>query len=469
MTIKDAAQPSADPAAKPPSLWRNTDFTKFWFGETVSLVGAQITTLALPLTAVLVLEAGPEQLGLLRFVQFVPFLFLALLLGVWVDRRRRRPIMIATNLIRAGLILLIPAFAATDLLSMPVLFVVALLIGVCTVLFDVSWMSYVPSLVKKEHLVEANGRVGASYSAAELGGPGLAGVLIQILTAPVVLIIDAVTYLVSAVSLMTIKSVEPEPAKPTTKRHLGEEVLEGLKFVVGNPYLRVIATIGSAYNFCYMFIEAVFLIYAVRTLNFSAGMIGVVLSLSAIGGLIGSVIAGPLTRRLPIGRVYLVSVAVGYCGPLLIPAASGPDLVEALMICGAFFFMRLGIGVANVVAISLRQTVTPNRLLGRMTAAMRTLMYGLGTLGALVGGFLAGAIGLRGALWVAAVGAVLAVLPLLLSNIPALREVPPSPDDDSEQVTTAPAAEAETVVAAPAAAKVDEGQPDETTGEPRRD
>jgi len=404
------------------SLRHNRDFRLFWFGETVSLFGVQVTNLALPLTAVLVLQVTPEQLGLLRSFAFLPFLFFALPFGVLVDRRPKRPLLITANLLRALLVALVPVLAALDLLSVPALAVIVLSIGVCTVLFEVCWLSYVPVLVSRDHLVAANGRVSASSSAAEFGGPGLGGLLVQLFTAPFALVVDASSYLASVVSLWAIRT--PEEVKPSARRHIGKEIAEGVGFIVGQPYLRVLAFAGAAFNFCYMFVEALFVIYAVRELRFGPGLIGLVIALSAVGGFLGAAFAATLIRRHSFGRVYAGAVLIGYGGPLLIPLWTGSTALAAIGITTGFFLMRAGLSVSNVAGTSLRQAVTPRELMGRMTAGMRTIMWGIGTTGAIVGGVVGGRFGLRAGLWVAAVGFLAAALPILLSPIPHLYELP---------------------------------------------
>ncbi|CRK58208.1 export protein [Alloactinosynnema sp. L-07] len=412
-----------DPEAlHPQTLWRNRNFSRFWFGETVSLFGVQVTNLALPLTAVLVLQVTPEQLGLLRSFAFLPFLFLALPFGVLADRKAKRPLMIYANLVRAVLVGLVPILAALDALTLPALAAIVLVIGVCTVLFEVCWLSYVPVIVSQEHLVAANGRVSASSSAAEFAGPGLGGLLVQWLTAPLALVANAGSYLVSVVSLWFIRV--PEVVTPSPKRHIGKEIAEGVKFIVGQPYLRVLAVAGAAFNFCYMFVEALFVIYAVRELHFSPGLIGLIVAMSAIGGVLGAAVASTLVRRFPFGKVYVGAVAVGYAGPLLIPAAAGSTLTIVIGVTAGFFLMRAGLAVSNVAGTSLRQAVTPQALMGRMTAGMRTIMWGIGTTGAIAGGVVGGYLGLRAGLWVAAVGFLLAALPIVLSAIPRLKDMP---------------------------------------------
>ena len=409
-----------DGAAK--SLRHNGDFSKFWFGETVSLFGVQVTNLALPLTAVLVLQVTPEELGLLRSFAFLPFLFLALPFGVLVDRTAKRPLMITANLLRAGLVGLVPVLAFLDALTMPALAAIVLCIGVCTVLFEVCWLSYVPVIVSQDHLVAANGRVSASSSAAEFAGPGLGGVLVQVLTAPFALVVNSVSYVASVVSLWLIRV--PEEVTPSPKRHIGKEIAEGVGFIVRQPYLRVLAVAGAAFNFCYMFVEALFVIYAVRELDFGPGLIGLVIALSAVGGVLGAALAASLVRRFRFGRVYALAVVVGYSGPLLIPLLTGPAVLAAIGVTAGFFLMRAGLAVSNVAGTSLRQAVTPRELMGRMTAGMRTIMWGIGTTGAIAGGLVGGWLGLRAGLWVAAVGFLVAALPILLSRIPRLDEMP---------------------------------------------
>lgn len=407
---------------EPKPLRRNTDFARFWFGETVSLFGVQVTNLALPLTAVLVLSASPEQLGLLRSLAFLPFLFLALPFGVLVDRTAKRPLMITANLARALLVGLVPLLAALDALTMTALITIVFAIGVCTVLFEVCWLSYVPVIVDPDHLVAANGRVSASSSAAEFAGPGVGGLLVQILTAPFALALNAASYLASVVSLWLIRT--PEQVHPPRRRHLGREIAEGIGFIARQPHLRTLAVAGAAFNFCYMFVEALFVLYAVRELGFGPGLIGLVVALSAIGGILGAATAASLVRRYPFGTVYVIAVLIGYGGPLLIPLLTGSTLLAALGVTAGFFLLRAGLAVSNVAGTSLRQAVTPPELMGRMTAGMRTLMWGIGTTGALVGGLIGGWLGLRTGLWVAAIGFLLAALPILLSSIPRLRVMP---------------------------------------------
>jgi MFS family permease len=428
------------PATRGPhfgALWRDTEFLKFWSGETISLFGTYVTTLALPLLAVITLNVSAQQLGYLRAAEFLPFL-LAPVFGVWADRRRRKPVMTVANAARAVLVALVPTLYWLGHLPLNTLYLIAFAVGLCTVAFDVSWMSFVPTLVPREYLIEANGKIATSYSAAEVGGPGLAGVLVQVFTAPVALLVDAASYVVSVVSLLLIRRPEPEPERRQT-RHMGKEIREGLAAVFGNQYLRITALQGTIFNFFMMFIETTFVLYLVRELGFRAVLVGLVVAAGAVGGLLGAMIATSLTRRLPFGPLIMVAMVVGCTPTLLLPAVRGSTAVMAAAFVVVLFVYKGGSGVANVLAITLRQTVTPNRLLGRVTASMRLALYGAYPLGALTAGFLGASIGLRSTLLVAGIGFTASLIPVLLSPLPRLAALPPSPDETPAAPPAVPA------------------------------
>jgi MFS family permease/peptidoglycan hydrolase-like protein with peptidoglycan-binding domain len=426
------------------ALWRNGNFLKFWLGETVSLFGTQVTVLALPLTAVLVLNSDAAEVGLLRFLQMVPYLLFGLVFGVWVDRVRRRPVMLAANLIRLVLVAVVPILALSGQLRLSLLYVVTFLIGMASVLFDVSWMSYVPTLIQdKRYLVEANAKLGATSSAADAAGPGLAGTLVGVFTAPVAIAANAVSYLVSLISLLLIRIPEQAPA-PAARRRLLNELGEGLRFVFGNRYLRAVAMVGAFCNFFTTATQSMFILYAVDDWGLSPSLLGMIFSMGAAGGIVGAVLAGPLTRSLPVGRVYAGALIIAFCAPVLIPAARGPALLVDGMFVAAFFVGYVGVAVTNIVILSLRQTVTPSSFMGRMNAAMRTLMFGMGALGGPAGGLLAGAIGVHGALWVTATGSVLVLVPVLLSPVRKLKTMPTpaaSAGSEPEAAASAPVLE----------------------------
>jgi MFS family permease len=420
-------------------LWRNRDFMSFWAGQSGSLFGTQVTKLALPLTAILTLGASAGQLGLLRTAEFLPFLVISLPAGVWIDRRRRRPVMIAADVARMALIALVPLLAFPHLLRMWHLYAVALLVGLFTVLFDLAYLSYVPRVVGREHLVEANSKLMVSTSVAEIGGPGIGGLLVQLLTAPAALLVDAASYLASAICVGRIRRPEPAPALPERRPALRAEVADGLQLVFGNRYLRAIAGEGFLFNFFLQFVETLFVLYAVRQLGFSPGLVGGVIGVGSVGGLVGSVVAARVSARMRFGPAVTLGCVVACAGPILLPLVTGPLWLAAALAVAAFFLLGFGSGVANVLNVSLRQTVTPDRSLGRMNASMRLALYGAIPLGALAGGFLGGAIGLRPTLLVAGVGFFVALLPIVLSPIPRLAELPPAADQQAEDPATATA------------------------------
>jgi MFS family permease len=423
----------AAPVSTPESLWRNGNFITFWLGETLSLLGTQVTNLALPLTAIVAFHATDEQVGVLRFLQLAPYLLLSLVFGVWVDRVRRRPVMLAANLTRMILLALIPVLHRLDALNMAALLLIACAIGIASVLFDVAWMSYVPALVSDPgHYVEASAKLGISSSAADVAGPGLAGVLVSAVTAPLALIVDAFSYLVSVISLLLIRRTrEPVPRPPTTRRHLPTELREGLRWVFGNPVLRALALIGFSCNFSMITVWTMFLLYGTHDLHLSATTLGGIFATASVGGLIGATISRTVIGRFPLGRVYVVAQSALLLGPAVIALAAGPRPVMIGMFIASFFTSYLGLGVANVIIVSLRQTSTPQSMMGRMTAAFRTLLFGGGALGGLLAGYLCDHLGAKGALTLAAVGSAAVVIAVVTSPVSRLRRLPaPTPHGD---------------------------------------
>lgn len=390
---------------------------------------------ALPLLAVTDLHATPGQLGLLQALQYLPFLFFSILLGGVVDRHARRPIMLAVNVARAVLVGLIPLLVALHALQLSMLYVIVFLVGIGTVLFDLCYLSFVPSVVPDEGLAAANGRLVVSQSTAEVAGPGLGGLLVQLLTAPVALLVDAVSYVVSVAYLARIPADRPLPVAPSARRRLLAEIRDGLRFVARERFIRALTIQGALYAFAYMATSTVFLLYAVRELKFSAGLLGLVLAAGSLGGILGAAVADRAAARWPYGRLHVVAVAVGCLPFLAVPAVSGSVAFLTSVFIVALFVCDLGSATANVLSVTVRQTVTPSALLGRTNAAVRTIHYGIGSLGAVAGGVLGSAIGLRPALWVGAGLYVAAFVAILLSPVPGSSTMPPrpaaSPPDES--------------------------------------
>ncbi|MGI8666590.1 MAG: MFS transporter [Jatrophihabitans sp.] len=422
----------------PESLWYNQDFLKFWSGEALSLFGTQITNLALPLTALLVFDASPQQVGLLRFLQLVPYLFLALVFGVWVDRNRRKPIMLLANLARMLLIALVPLLSHYHHLSITGLLVIACVVGIFSVLFDVSWMSFVPTLVKDpKHYVDANQKMGVTQSTTDVAGPGIAGVLIGWLGPPTALVLDAGSYLASLISLLWIRTPEPAPPPAADRRHLGRELGDGVQWVFGNRILRPLAMLAPFTNFSLTCVSTLFLLYGVRDKGLNAATVGLIFSASSVGALLGALVSKALIRRYRIGVVYGLALAGIYAAPLLLPLAGGSRPVMIAMFILSLLISYFGSGLSNVMQISLRQTCTPPSLMGRMNAAFRTLLFGGGALGGLCAGLIGGAMGLRAGLTLIAICSAAMLVPIALSPVVRLRTMPAPVTDPSPRPSTA--------------------------------
>ncbi|MFB7936058.1 MFS transporter [Streptomyces sp. NPDC056049] len=406
--------------ARVPALLRERTFRRYWTGQTVSLVGDQISLMALPLAAVLVLGADAAQMGWLKTLELLPALLLNLPFGAWVDRRAdRRHIMIATDLGRAALLLTLPVAYALDMLTLGQLYAVALGVGALSVLFEVCNSTIFASLVPAERFVQANSLVNGSRSMAWLAGPSVGGVLVQVLTAPLALLADALTYLVSAGFLARIRPDEPAPA-PVAKGHF----TEGIRWVVREPSMRALfAAAGTIQFFNFMF-HTLFVLYVTKDLGLGAGLLGLVLGTGAVGGLLGAACSGAVVRRIGIGG-SLVAGTLGFTLPLvLIPAADGPLPLVVGVLFAAEFLSCAGVMIVDVAAGSLQMALIPETMRARVMGAFRTLNHGFRPIGALAGGVLGTAIGVRPTLWVATVGAVFAVLWLLPSPLPRMRELP---------------------------------------------
>lgn len=403
---------------------RDPDFRRLWLGETVSLLGTQVTTLALPLTAILVLDAGPGELGLLGVAAFLPFLVFGLPAGAWVDRRRRHGILVAANLGRALLIGLVPLAALAGLLRFELLLAVTFVAGMLTVVFEVAHLSYVPRLVDRDRLVTANARLMASSSTADIAGPGLAGFLVAAVSAPVAIAIDAVSYFVAALAVLGIRREEPEPERARRRaRDIVTELREGLAIVARHPLLRPLALEAVTFNVFAQVMTVVLLLYATQTLGLDAPTIGLVFSAAAVGSLAGALTTARVERRFGLGRTVAAMMVIACMAPLLVPLAGGSPALAAGVLVAAFAVEGYGVAGTVVHTISIRQAATPDRLLGRMHATYRTLTYGFVPLGAVLGGLLGEAIGLHATLVVATVGIALAPLWVLLSPVRRLRSL----------------------------------------------
>lgn len=411
-------------------LLRQRDFRLYWTGDAVSQIGTQISLLAIPLIAVLLLDASPFQVGLLVAVEFLGFLVVGLPAGAWCDRRRRRPIMVVADFVRCALLASIPIASAFDVLTLGHLLAVALLLGIATVFFDVAAQSYLPSLIPPADLVEGNAKLQANQSVALVAGPTVAGALVQALTAPVAIAFDAASFLVSALNIAAIRKSEPEPDRPR-ERHLGREIAEGIGIVLNNPILRTIASATATLNFFTAFFAAVIVIFLARELDLSPGAIGALMSAGGLGGVLAAIVAGRINRRFGQTRSVWLPLTVGVPLGLLIPVTQrGPLLV--MFVVGWFGF-SFALVAYNIAQVTVRQQLCPRRLLGRMNATMRFLSWGVMPVGALLGGALGESIGVRPTLWVIQIGQLLAPAILLLSPLRTLRSLPALTSEDPDR------------------------------------
>ena len=412
--------------ARPPSLWHHPDFLKLWTAETVSQFGSQVTAIAMPLVAILVLEASAFEIGLLNAFDTLPFLIVGLPAGVWVDRLRRRPILIVGDLGRAVLLVSIPIAYLAGALTMAQLYVVGFSVGVLTVFFDVAYQSYLPALVDRDRLVDGNAKLEISRSAAAVAGPPVGGGLVGLLTAPIAIVLDALSFLASAVFLFAIRKPEPplSPHRDAAGEQLGmlRSIREGMAYVAGHRLLRHIAACTAVGNLFGNLAYAVVILYLVRDLGLTPGTIGLILGVGSVGFLIGALLPDRIQRRIGLGPTIVLSALFDGLALFLVPLAPAANPIPFLIAAQ----MGIGFGqvVYNVSQVSLRQAITPDNMLGRMNATMRFIVFGTIPVGAVIGGTLGSTIGLRETLFVGAAGSTLAFLFVLFSPVRTLRTIP---------------------------------------------
>ena len=411
-------------------LWRHGDFLKLWSAETISQFGTQVSQLALPFVAIVVLDASPFAVAALGTVEFLPFLLFTLPAGVWVDRLPRRAILIVADYGRAALLFSVPVAYALDALTMPQLYVVGFLVGTCTVFFDVSYQSYLPALVSRERIIEGNSKLEVSRTTAQITGPGVAGGLIGLVTAPYAVLLDAISFLGSGLFLQSIKKVELKPVavEGTKKPRMRSELKEGLQYVVHHPLLRPQALCTGTSNFFSNVTFAVFLVYAVRVLDLSAAEVGLIFTIGGLGGLGGALTSQRITRRFGVGRTTIAMTLMFGSATFLVPLA--PQSFPHPFLVAFGLISSFSVVVYNITQVSLRQAITPERIQGRMNSVMRFLVWGTIPLGALIGGALGSTIGLRETLFVGAAGGLLSGLPIILSK--AQRSLVQIPEPEAE-------------------------------------
>jgi MFS family permease len=424
-----------------PSLWRHPEFLKLWLGRTVSSFGSQVSRLAVPLAAATVLGATPAQMGLLQAAGTAPPLVFGLVAGMWVDRVRRRPILVAADLGRAVLLGAVPVLAVLGLLRMEHLIAVTLLAGILTLFFDVASTSFIPSFLSDAQLVDGNSKLTASTSVAQVAGPSLGGTLISVLTAPIAVGVDACTFLLSAACHASLRVAEPVPA-PSPAPGAGSrrgawregwgEVLEGLRVVRGNAYMRTCAGTAGVFNFFAGICLAVYVLYATRELGVGAPLLGLLYAIGGIGGILGAVAAAPLMRRAGFGGATVGAacvVGVGWLPAAFAGAPPGGPAGVIPLLALAHFLRGVGQTVYGINSVSLRQAAVPDHLQGRVAGTLRVIFLGTAPLGSLAGGLLGERIGLWPTLTIGAAGALLGTLWMALSPVRRLDALPQAADE----------------------------------------
>lgn len=400
------------------SLWAHRDFMHLFAAQSVSLFGSEITLIALPLTAVLLLGAGPAQMGLLAAAEKLPFLLVGLFAGVWVDRLRRRSVLVAADLGRALLLGSIPMAAVFGVLRIEHLFVVALLAGVLTVFFDVAYQSFLPELVDREHLADGNGKLEASKSIAEMAGPILGSGLLRIAAAPLAIGIDATSFVVSGLLIRGIHN-SSVPTPRAARSGMLREVAVGIRLVARNPLLRPIAVCSATMNLFYQMLSAVYILYVTTELQLPPTLIGIIFGIGSLAAFAGAVFASRLARRFGMGATLMLSTVIsGVAGLSIAFVPPGQSVLAALIV--AQLFMMLGVPIYNINQLSLRQSITPAGLRGRVNATNRCLVWGTMPVGSLLGGVLGQTIGLQPTIAVAAAGMLLAAVWIAASPVRAL-------------------------------------------------
>ncbi|HZT94365.1 MAG TPA: MFS transporter [Gaiellaceae bacterium] len=405
-------------------LWSHRDFVKLWTGQSISELGSVVSGLAIPLLAAFNLHASPFQFSLLGVMGFLPFILFALPAGVWVDRLRRRYILIVGDATRAVLLALIPILWALHDLQVWHLLVLEFVIGIFTVFFDVAYQSYLPALIEREHLIDGNSKLQLTASVSQISGPPIAGALMAAIGAANAILADCASFVVSTVFMLSMRHRESPPKPEPGQEHpkMWPQVKEGLNWVVRHPWLRSIAMCTGTSNFFSTLSNAILILYMARTLHLSKLEIPIVFVASPAGSIAAGLFTSRVNRRIGVGPTILATIATSSVAGLCYPLAPHSFPLPLLMVGGALF--GFGAVAYNITQVSLRQAITPERLQGRMNAAMRWIVWGTIPLGTLLGGGVATWFGLRTALWVGGIGNTLAILPIALGSVRKVREMP---------------------------------------------
>jgi predicted MFS family arabinose efflux permease len=404
------------------ALWRDREFIKLWIGQTVSASGSAVTSLALPTAAILALHAGPLQVGLLAAFQRVPFVFLTLFAGVWLDRVRRRPVMIVADVARAAILAAVPLAAFASALSIAELYIAAILLGTCTVFFDVGVLAFLPGLIGREQLPEGYTKLDTSFSISALVGPGLGGLLIQALTAPIALLANSVSYLVSAVMLLLIRRPEPDldyVNEGSAIARIRNEIVEGLRWVFGHAILRSIVLGLTFAWFGFGMVQPLILVFAYRNLHFTPSLMGAIFTIEGVSGLAGLWASAIVVRRLGLGRTMWAMQLIMAAALFVIPLARFGAPVFVITVALATF--GVAVTIQDLNQVTLRQFLTPDRLQGRMNSIFRLFYWGSTPVASFLGGVLGDRLGPSTTI---AIGAGLCLLAVPAIGLSAMGRLP---------------------------------------------
>ncbi|MBD0382098.1 MFS transporter [Paenibacillus sedimenti] len=417
-------------------LWGNQNFIKLWISQTASQFGAQIVLLGIPLLAVYTLQATPVQMGYLRAAEYLPFLLFGLLAGVFSDRFARKPILVASNLFRSALLLLIPVLSFFHSFQFVHLLVIAFLFGICTVLFDVFYVPYLPILVQREQLADGNGKLQISASIAVIAGPGLTGLLMELLSGTTTMLFSILMFLCSAASLLWIRHREMVPViTRTDKKKLSREIQEGFAYIYRQPFIQTFTRCAVLWNLAWYSYITVFILFMTANLHLKAATTGFIFAFLGIGSLLGALFSKQLASRFGVGKATLFTAVLAAAGSPFVLLVTGDSPLDIALLSTGQLLFGLGTTSYNIHATSLRQYITPIELQGKVNATIRFLTWGINPVGSLVGGFLGECVGLVGTLAISSIGFFIAVGSLFFSRLYRMNTLA---DFDHSQSATSP-------------------------------
>ncbi|OPD56276.1 MFS transporter [Bacillus anthracis] len=407
---------------------RNNNFSKLWIGETVSMLGSQISTLAIPLTAVLFLNASAKEMGIMQMMATLPFFMFSLFIGVLVDNMKRKPLLILANIGSFLLLASIPLLYWSSLLTITILFMIQFLIACMTVLFELTYLSYLPTLVERENITECNSKLEGSRAVSQIAGPSIGGVLVQFFSAPFAIILDAFSYIISTIFLLLIDKKE-EQSQKKEKVRVFFQIKEGLIILVKNPILCSLSISTALLNFFGSAFSSLYVIYTVKSLSLNASLLGIIIGIGSIGALLGASIATKLNKILGLGNTIIVSCLISGFGVMLVPLTSTNIMITVPILILSQLLIGLGGTMYFISQVSLRQATTPDHLMGRVNASNRFISRGFMPIGALLGGVLGGIIGVKLTLILVSIGALSPAVWTMFTPVRTIKDLSELPLD----------------------------------------